>query len=267
MSQSYSIRLIKKTDFSQAVTLTNLMNWGFDVEDFSYMLKIEEKGCFVAVRDNNVIGLITSISFRHMGWIGNIIVEPNERMKGIGAALVTEALNYLKARGVKTVGLYAYKKVVPFYEKFGFRFNRDYSWLVCRNARWTDGSFPRLSHINLPAVLEFDEKCFGASRKRLIETIYKSPQAVCGAVMRGNKPVTYLMAVKSSGSVEIGPWVCEPDEDDEGFNLFKSLGNELHGLETHVGVPSDRAELLSFLLKLGFTQDFPVVRMYLVGSP
>jgi GNAT superfamily N-acetyltransferase len=267
MEQPIGIRSIRQDDFRQAVALTDLINWGFNAEDFSFMTKIEPEGCFVAMKNTDVIGLITSVSLGHMGWIGNVIVATKERKKGIGAALVKKALNHLHHRGVKTVGLYAYRKVVPFYENFGFKSSRDYSWLVCRKSSWNGKTMPKLVSRDLPAILEFDEQCFGAPRKRLLETIYEFPYSVCVAAFREGRPTAYLMAVKSSFSAEIGPWVCECGYEEEGFRLFKSLGNELAGLETHVGVPSDKPELVGFLSSLGFAEDFPVVRMYCGPTP
>ncbi len=266
MERPISIRSIRQDDFCQTVALTNLMNWGFNVEDFYFMKEIEPEGCFVAMKDTDVIGLITSVSLGDMGWIGNVIVVPKERKRGIGAALVKEALNHLHIEGVKTVGLYAYRKVVPFYENFGFKSSRGYSWLVCRKSSWSGEMIPKLVSRDLTAILEFDEQCFGAPRKRLLEAIYESPHSVCVAAIREGRPTAYIMAVKSSFSAEIGPWVCEHGHEKEGFRLFKSLGNELAGLETHVGVPSDRHELVGFLSRLGFAEDFPVVRMY-CGPP
>jgi len=267
MGQSYSIRLMEKDDAPQTVDLTNLMNWGFGEEDFAYMMRLEPEGCFVVVRGDKVIGVTTSISYGPIGWVGNIIVEPEERGKGIGAALVSEALNHLKATGVTTTGLYAYRNVVPFYEGLGFKADRNFSWLVCRKVSWTGEQMPKPDSLDLQAIVEFDRQCFGAPRGRLLKTIYDSPQGICDAVLEDGKPVTYLMAVKSSTTTEIGPWICTPGREEEGFRLFRSLGNELNGLETHVGVPSDRSDVADFLLKLGFVKDFPVVRMFRGPTP
>ena len=253
---------MEERDAPQSVALTNLMNWGFEEEDFSFMMKLEPKGCFVATKGNDIIGVVTSISFGQIGWVGNVIVAPDERGRGVGATLVSEALNHLKAKGVTTIGLYAYRNVVSFYERLGFKANRDFSWLMCRNVSWTGETMPALDSLDLKAILEFDERCFGASRKRLLKAIYDSPLGICGAILEDGKQITYLMAVRSSTSAEIGPWICAPGREEDGFRLFRSLGNELHGLEAHVGVPSDRSDAVDFLSSLGFAEDFLVVRMF-----
>jgi GNAT superfamily N-acetyltransferase len=267
MSQSYSIRLMEEKDTPRSVILTDLMRWGFDMDDFTFMLKLEPGGCFVAVKDDQVIGLIISISFGSVGWVGNIIVSPQDRMKGIGAALVSEALKHLRVEGVTAVGLYAYKNVVPFYESLGFRTDRDFSWMVCREVSWTGESMPTMDNGDFQAVLGLDELCFGASRKRLLEAIFGSPKGVCRVSLGEGKLVAYLMAVRASESVEIGPWVCERGNEKEGFRLFRSLGDQLRGLEAHVGVPSDRTDVIDFLSDLGFIEDFPVVRMFYGAIP
>jgi len=261
MGHSYSIRLMKEGDAHRSVALTNLMNWGLEVDDFSFMMQLEPKGCFVAVRGDDVIGVTTSISFGPIGWIGNVIVEPKERKKGVGAALVSEALQHLKAEGVATVGLYSYWNTVSFYESLGFKADRNFSWLVCRKASWKGKSMTNLDSRDLQVVVIFDEQCFGASRKRLLKAIYHSPIGICHAILEGDKPVTYLMATRSATSGEIGPWICLPGREEDGFRLVRALGKELLGREVHLGVPSDRVDVVDLLSSLGFVEDFPVVRM------
>jgi len=253
---------MEEGDAPQSVALTNLMKWGFEEEDFSFMMELEPKGCFVATKGNRIIGVVTSVSFGQIGWVGNVIVAPEERGRGVGAALVSEALNHLKAEDITTIGLYAYRNAVSFYEKLGFKANRDFSWFTCRNVSWTGEKMPAPDSPDLKAILEFDELCFGAPRKKLLKAIYGSPLGICEAILEGGKPTTYLMVAKSSATAEIGPWICAPGQEEDAFRLFTSLGNELQGLEAHVGVPSDRSDIVDFLLSLGFAEDFHVVRMF-----
>jgi hypothetical protein len=70
------------------------------------------------------------------------------------------------------------------------------------------------------------------------------------------------MAVKSDVSAEIGPWLCRKGYEEDAFQLFKSMGRELHGLETHIGLPTARHDLIGFVTDLGFRENFRVVRMY-----
>ena len=262
MSGSYTVRTIRRTDFAQCVALTDLMDWGLADEDFTFMVRLEAEGCFVAARGTNILGLVTSVSFGNLGWIGNVIVSPRERKKGVGAALVTRAVEYLKNRGVETIGLYAYKNVVPFYKNLGFSLSIEYSWMKCEYSNWGGAGYSHLRKTDFPAIVEFDEACFGGTRTRLLKAIYESPSSLCCSFLEEKCARAYLMAVKSQTSAEIGPWLCKKGYEEEAFQLFKSIGKELHGLETHIGLPTSRHDLISFVTDLGFKENFHVVRMY-----
>ena len=262
MSKSHLVRTMRRTDFAQCVALTDLMNWGLVDEDFNFMVNLEAEGCFVAARENDILGLVTSVSFGKLGWIGNVIVSPKERKKGVGVALVSKAIEYLKNRGVETIGLYAYKNVVPFYKNLGFSPSSEYSWMICENSCWSGPEYSPLRKTDFPAIVEFDEACFGGTRMRLLKAIYESPYGLCCNLLEGTSSKAYLMAVKSDVSAEIGPWLCRKGYEEEAFQLLKSMGRELHGLETHIGLPTARHDLIGFVTDLGFRENFRVVRMY-----
>jgi predicted N-acetyltransferase YhbS len=267
MNQSYGVRLLEQADYDQCITLTDQVNWGFDRQDFKFMTDLEKEGCFVAADGNKIIGLLTSASFGWLGWVGNVIVDPERRREGIGAALVKKALNYLGTRSVKTVGLYAYTNVVPFYETLGFKRDKPYSYMICDKADWKGGVYTPLQLRDLPEVVELDEDCFGTSRKRLLEAIYELPQSLCTISTDETGFDSYLMARRWNSSAEIGPWVSQQGHEEKAFQLLRSMGPMLHGVEAHIGVPADREDLVSFLSNLGFKEDFPLVRMYKGGFP
>jgi GNAT superfamily N-acetyltransferase len=253
------------SDIPEVLALTNLMEWDLDVGDFTFMMCLEPGGCFVAILDNKVVGVSTAISFGSVGWIGNVVVEPQYRGRGIGKALVGRAISYLKSIGVTTIGLYAYKHVMGFYEQFGFTANLEFLWLVCPTASWDEIEIPNSRKSSIKAVEELDVLCFGASRLKLLRRIQKAYPNMCRSAFKNGRVVAYVMGSKDK-SADIGPWVCLPGFEEEGFAIFRSLGREVRGLEVHVGAPAWRQDVLSFLSEMGFVKKFSVIRMYL-GKP
>jgi len=255
------IRPLTEGDFAQAVALTDTMDWGLGEDDFSFMKLMEPEGCFVAVFGGKVVGLITSISFGSVGWVGNVIVQSAHRGEGIGRELVERALDYLEKKGVTTVGLYAYQNVVRFYEQFGFIKDRDFVWLVCPEAAWKGTPASSLSQSRLEDLLKLDEELFGAPRRRLLKPIFEGSHGLCRGIIQNGRLVAYVMGSKGK-SAEIGPWACLRGYEQESLSLFQSLADEVKGLEVFVGVPAWRSEVVDFLLGIGFKKRFILPRMY-----
>ena len=248
-------------DFAEAVALTDTMDWGLSEDDFGFMNLMEPKGCFVAVSRGEVIGLITTISFGRVGWVGNVIVQSARRGEGMGKALVEKALDYLEKRGVTTTGLYAYQNVIHFYEQFGFIRDKDFVWLICPEATWKGTPHRPLPQSRFEDLLKLDEEFFGASRRRLLRPIFEASPRLCRGILMNGRLVAYVMGSRGA-SAEIGPWACLPGHEKESLALMQSLADEVKGLEVFVGAPAWKKEAVDFLLGIGFEKSFVVTRMY-----
>ena len=160
------------SDFQFATKLANTMNWNMAPEDFEFMTSLEPEGCFVAFQGAERVGIATSISFRRIGWFGNLIVKEKYRGKGVGSILVKHAVNYLQSKGVKTVGLYAYPNLVNFYGNLGFKKDVDFSLLHTeRLGSVIAETLPRVEQPQINEIEDFDSRFFGGERKKLLESI------------------------------------------------------------------------------------------------
>ncbi|MEM3041901.1 MAG: GNAT family N-acetyltransferase, partial [Nitrososphaerota archaeon] len=193
--------------------------------------------------------------------IGNVIVKPNRRGEGIGKALVNKAIEHLEKKNVVTIGLYAYHDVIQFYEKFGFTRDREFVWLVCQKANWKGVPFTHVNAEKFERLLKLDERLFGASRRRLLKLLYNFSPSLCRVSFEGEELVAYLMGSEGD-SIEIGPWAALPGYEKSGFDLFKSLADDVRGLKVVIGVPAWKREIVYFLVELGFERKFNIVRMY-----
>jgi ribosomal protein S18 acetylase RimI-like enzyme len=164
------------------------MDWGLAEEDFRFMMDLEPSGCFVAMEDGKAVGLVTTINFGQVGWIGNVIIEKDRRNRGIGSLLVEHAMNYLKQRKTETIGLYAYLRAVPLYSRLGFRTDTNFVVLegqsVSKPAR---RNVREAEEKDLAGILNLDSYCFGGVRKRLIERIFSNKMNLCYVGCRGDE--------------------------------------------------------------------------------
>jgi predicted N-acetyltransferase YhbS len=74
----------------------------------------------VAERDGRTVGGVCCVSFGATGWIGALGVLPEARRRGVGEALAEAACERLRARGTRTVLLFATDMGRPLYLRMGF---------------------------------------------------------------------------------------------------------------------------------------------------
>ena len=96
-------------------------------------LRRNPETCFVAEKDNIIIGVILCGNDGRRGYIHHTAVSVVERKNGVGTALVDAAVNALKNEGINKVALVVFSKNElgnSFWEKRGFTVRED---LVYRN--------------------------------------------------------------------------------------------------------------------------------------
>ncbi len=257
------IRILSEKDFPFAIRLTDTMDWGFAEEDFRFMMDLEPNGFFVAMEDGKAVGLATTINFGQVGWIGNVIIEKDRRNKGIGSLLVEHAMNYLKERRTRAVGLYSYLRAVPLYRRLGFKSDVNFVVLKGQSMSKPAGRDVRKAEEkDLTGIFDLDFCCFGGSRKRLLERIVSNKKNLCYVGCKGAELLGFLVAKRYSELAEIGPMVCRREYEKLPTDLLYAILGDLTGLEVQICVAKNAEKLLSTLKNLGFNERFQVVRMF-----
>jgi ribosomal protein S18 acetylase RimI-like enzyme len=252
-------------DFNFALKLTDIEHWNYTRKDFERMLYCEPEGCFVATKGRKGIGIITTISYGNLGWIGNSLVLPEERGAGVGSKLVEYATKYLLQKNVDAIGLYSYLEDVPFYEKLGFMAESDVISFYGLGEKTAYKNIKEMDSGDLNTITQLDQKFFGADRERLLRKLYADHPQLCFAYFLNGKIVGFIMGSKSKDGFEIGPWVCNPKFCIGAENLLKSLLNFLCGQKIEFGVNRDNEKALKLAREFGFKEQLRVKRMFWAG--
>jgi GNAT superfamily N-acetyltransferase len=262
--QVFHVKKMANEDLSFAVQLANTMNWNMTAEDFEFMMKLEPEGCFVQFQDKARVGIATSVSFGKVGWFGNFIVKEAIRGQGAGSLLLKKAIDYLKSKGAETIGLYAYPHLVKFYESFGFEADIDFLVLegkpVLPAAREV---LKAAAKRDVPALVDFDRKCFGANRRKLLEQILSAEGNPCYVSVENNEITGYVAAKVYGKMAEVGPLICHADRVEEAKLLLENILSRLSGFDIFMYIPKNEESLLNMLRNAGFEEDFRLVRMFL----
>jgi GNAT superfamily N-acetyltransferase len=264
----FQIRNLTSDDYGFAVQLANTMNWNMAAEDFAFMASLEPDGSFLLLEDLKPIGIATCISFGKVGWFGNLIIDASSRGKGAGSMLVHHAIEYLHAKDVETVGLYAYPHLKEFYGKIGFEADLDFVLLKANEIAPIEASgVHRIEEENLPRIAAFDSQLFGGERTRLIESIVlEEGNAGYYASERGHV-VGYVGATIYSSMAWLGPLTCYPGRYDVVGKLVSSILAKTVGRNVYTVAPKNDKVLLDMFSSLGFKEEFTVSRMFLGVNP
>jgi len=261
----FQVKTMSTEDFSFAVELANTMNWNMSAVDFAFNVELEPKGCLVLLDESKRIGIATCISYGKVGWFGNLIVEESYRNQGAGTQLVKHALKYLQSTGVSTVGLYAYRDLVTFYSRLGFK--RDIDFSVLKSGAISAPSYvndaTKITHKELPRITQFDSWCFGASRKKILEKIIGKEKNISYLATEENRIIGYITSKVYDETAEIGPLVSQKDHISTAVLLLKIVLSELEGKEGYMYLPKEERKLLEAAAEAGFRKQFNLARMFL----
>jgi len=259
----FQIRVLRPTDYAFAVELANTMNWNMAPEDFIYMANLEPNGSFLLVDDGKPIGVATCIAYGGVGWFGNLIVDSSYRNRGGGGLLVRHAVDYLYAKGVETVGLYAYSHLKGFYSRLGFTSDVDFALLHANDVLPVEGAGAhRIEEAHLKKIAAFDSEFFGGDRSRLIDSIVLEAGNAGYYVSDRGHVVGYIAATIYQSMAWIGPLVCTPSRFDVAGKLVSAVLTKLSGKSVYTVAPKEDKVLLDLLYSIGFKEEFTVTRMY-----
>jgi len=259
---------MRASDHAFATQLANTMNWNMAPEDFQFMASLEPKGCFVLFDGSKRVGIATCISYGKIGWFGNLIVEEDCRHRGAGSILVTQAVDYLHDKGVKTVGLYAYPHLSQFYSSLGFKFDEDFSFLYKEEfGSITAEALPTVGKQQFSTINKLDGQCFGGDRKRLLESIVLEEGNASFYFSDSDGLVGYVAATIYETMAWIGPLVCQATRNDVANLLINAVLTKVVGKSVYVVAPKKEVSLFKSLASLGFKEEFFVSRMFLGEKP
>jgi GNAT superfamily N-acetyltransferase len=265
-TERFEIRLLVKSDIPAAMQLKELARWNQTEDDWRRLLQLEPRGCFAATLNGNLVGTTTTTTYDgELAWIGMVLVNPENRRRGIATTLMKTALDYL-SRNVPIVKLDATDEGKVVYESFGFEVESVIE-------RWS-GIAPDLSVEHMYGVetaadfdtetrdelLALDRRVSGVDRSRLISLLIDN---ACAAPVisreQDGRLSGYALARRGTNADYIGPLVTTDVE--QAAPLLDQVLAQLSGRPVYVDLNSDFEMGAKVLADRGMVKQRDLIRM------
>ncbi len=255
------IRVMTHGDIDLVMRLQEMVGWGNTRADAERSLYYEPSGCFVASIDGVDVGMVNSFLYSEVGFIGNLIVLPETRGKGVGAALMSTAIERLTRDGADTIRLDAVQKAIPLYERLGFKaeyWSLRYSGIATKAPHH---SIEPMVKEDLEKVAALDRRFFGLDRAQKLRRVQHDFPELCFKASKGGILHGFIMAKPGASNVRVGPWICDPKHAEYAEPLLNAFSSRVDGRKMWLGVPELNKASVKIVSGKKFTQMPSSLRM------
>lgn len=248
-------------DLEFALTLTTREGWHSTRRDFEELLTHDNKGSFVGEIDQEPVGMVCTVYYGPVGFIGNLIVEEACRGNTCGRELMEYGMQYLKDHGTRSIFLDGVPGAVPLYERLGFR-------KICKSLRLEvvisikgTSNSRLMREEDLQAVFSLDSSLFGVQREDFLRMRFDAYPEFCRVIESENELQGYIMGNISGDKIRIGPWVMREDglhAEQLLIDMAPKVGEKI----IKIGVLETNSKALKILRKYGFRESSYSWRMF-----
>ncbi len=256
------LRPLQHGDIEEGLRLCRLAGWDQVHRDWSRLIDDPDSTVLGAMHDHDLLATIATIRYgTQFGWIGMVLVDPAAQGRGIGTAMLRDAVE--SVTDMASVRLDATPAGRLLYQKHGFS---DEYGLTRMEA--TSVSVDHAPHTivramtrgELPEVVAMDRAVFGAPRGGLLEWMYEgAPQLALVAERHGNL-CGYLLGRHGHHFEHLGPLVA--DDINVAMNMTKACLARHRDQAFVMDAPHHDEEWIRFLESIGFRPQRPFMRMY-----
>ena len=258
-----TFRTMKVDDIPAGLSLCRSARWNQRLQDWELFLNMSPEGCRVALDESGtVVGTVTTVRYEnHFSWIGMVLVDPARQRQGIGMDLLKESLNILKDDA--TVKLDATPAGREVYLKLNFMDEYPLSRMLCASIsldRLSASDTRPIQQIDLLKLFESDREVFGASRKTVLEWMWKAAPQYAFLIEAKGQIKGYCFGRSGHNYTHIGPIITK--DVNNAINLAAAALQNCLGRPVVVDALHHSPEWLAWLSSIGFIEQRSLRRMY-----
>lgn len=191
LPDGFHLRVADHDDLPRVAELRESVGWASHDWALRAVVDPPRARCFVAADPaGRVVGVGSGIDYATFGVVGNMIVAPEHRRRGIGAAILEAVVAFLVERGCPRLELSATQVGRPLYERHGFASTEPgTSALIGRADVRPDPAAANLADAGpgmLAELSAYDAPRFGGDRAHLLATMVHDPARPLIVARRGD---------------------------------------------------------------------------------
>lgn len=253
------IRIMTAADIALGMRLKTQNGWNQLEADWQRLLAMEPDGCFVAEANGAGVGTAGTCVFGPVAWVAMVLVDAEQRKRGIGTALMEHVLAYLESRKVRRMRLDATPLGQPIYEKLGF--HPEYTLArfagVLPPAPPATGAEPASAQ-GLPEICALDQRACATDRRKLLHRLYAERPEMMRVVRRNDRVVGFVTARPGARAWQVGPCMAEADA---GPLLLADVWRRLAGQPVFLDIPRQNRPAVALAERMGLTVQRELLRM------
>lgn len=259
------VRTMTLADLPLAMRLKSQAGWNQLEADWRRFLDMQPDGCFVAECAGVAVATTVACVFDRVAWLAMVLVDAAYRGRGIGAAIVRHALEFLDRAGVRTVRLDATPLGQPLYEKLGFQ--AEYTLVRYEgvlpepipSAEWGAAAHLRCAQVqDYRALYAFDRSVVATDRGRFLARLFQErPGDMCW-IEREGSVCGYATVRAGSNAVQLGPCVAT---SACGAALLLDAASRHVGERAIIDIPERHVFSVQLARSLGLTEQRTLLRM------
>jgi ribosomal protein S18 acetylase RimI-like enzyme len=247
------IRHMRKEELTFAAECTMAEGWvSENLTTLEGFYLHDPQGCWLAEGEGHPIGICIATSYGTSGFIGELIVHPSARGRGVGAALLNHAVGELKSRGAESVYLDGVIQAVELYERNGFR----KIWRSWRYNGTLRGKIPsnvrRMTVDDLAQVIELDKRSFGAVRGFFLKRRFELFPELSYVLLHRNQVAGFMLGRGGEDWISAGPWVVE-EFVEHPENVLVAIAHTAAERPIIIGILESHPHACDLVQSLGFT--------------
>lgn len=232
-----------------------LERWITDLQELEFLLNTYANGCLAVLCKGQLAGFITAIRYVRSAWIGNLLVLPEYRNKGLGRALIEKVLQSLDNSGCETVWLTASADGIHLYETLGFmQIDTVQRWRGVISLR-----LPQERALHEDSLAAVDALGWGDRRQALYVSVQENR-----AVFEGKN--SFLAWSASADCKHIGPWGAYSAEAAAQV-LEAACAADGAAINAVLDVPANNSHAGELLQRKGFAASGATQLMYRGKTP
>jgi ribosomal protein S18 acetylase RimI-like enzyme len=269
VDEAVTFREMVAEDIPAGLALCRASGWNQVERDWRRFLETQPGGAIVAERDSRVIGTVATIRYgKRFAWVAMVLVDPAERGRGVGRALLNRGLALLD--DVDTARLDATPAGEPLSKTLGFVEDSRLSRLelVPGEARMAIAPDPLsgalvtirpLVSSDWDEIAAFDTRVFGAERRAMLEWLWAGAPQYAWVARAGARLVGYVLGRSGHLFEHLGPVIA--DDAGTAARLLTACLPSRTDRAFVVDAPLDQVEWRRFLADSGFAEQRPFFRM------